>query len=140
MLSKIMSYKTSYKNISKLPLALFVLIILGGCSSSASVQVDRTFPKVLGEPKPVTASIVFAEDFSTFVAQPNENTVIDIGTAQVQVLQNAFAGLFNDVEFVTSRDQITNTKGLVITPLGGRSTGGGAIGKLPECLRGMDQI
>ncbi len=116
MLSKIMSYKTSYKNISKLPLALFVLIILGGCSSSASVQVDRTFPKVLGEPKPVTASIVFAEDFSTFVAQPNENTVIDIGTAQVQVLQNAFAGLFNDVEFVTSRDQITNTKGLVITP------------------------
>ena len=108
--------KESCNDITKLSLALIVLVILGGCSSSASVQVDRTFPKVLGEPKPVTASIVFAEDFSTFVAQPNENTDIDIGTAQVEVLQNAFAGLFNDVEFVTSRDQITNTRGLVITP------------------------
>ena len=108
--------KESCNDITKLSLALIALVILGGCSSSASVQVDRVFPKVLGEPKPVTASIVFAEDFSTFVAQPNENTDIDIGTAQVEVLQNAFAGLFNDVEFVTSREQITNTKGLVITP------------------------
>ena len=120
MLSKNMSYKKTYKesckNISKISLALIVLVILGGCSSSASVQVDRTFPKVLGEPKSVTASIVFLEDFSTFVAQPNENTVIDIGTAQVGVLQDAFAGLCNDVEFGPSRDQITNTKGLVITP------------------------
>ena len=68
-------------------------------------------PQSAGRTKTSDRQHCLSEDFSTFVAQPNENTVIDIGTAQVEVLQNAFAGLFNDVEFVTSREQITNTKG-----------------------------
>ena len=112
--------KITYQNIShsmtRLLLLLTTLLILAGCSSSASVQIDRNFPSVLAKPKPIAASIVLTEEFSNYIAQPNDKTVIDLGSAQVQVMKNAFAGLFNKVEFVTTADQITTDNGLIITP------------------------
>ena len=112
--------KITYQNIchsmTRLLLLLTTLLILAGCSSSASVQIDRNFPSVLAKPKPIAASIVLTEEFSNYIAQPNDKTVIDLGSAQVQVMKNAFAGLFNKVEFVTTADQITTDNGLIITP------------------------
>ena len=112
--------KITYQNIchsmTRLLLLLTTLLILAGCSSSASVQIDRNFPSVLAKPKPIAASIVLTEEFSNYIAQPNDKTVIDLGSAQVQVMKNAFAGLFNKVEFITNTDQITTDNGLIITP------------------------
>ncbi len=95
---------------------LVLLLFLGGCSSSSSVQVDQEFPTVLAIPKPVSAIVVFDESFSTYVAQPNDKTEIAIGSAQVKLLRNAFAGLFEEVEFASSREQITSSNSLVIIP------------------------
>ncbi|MDA8787141.1 hypothetical protein N9N19_06315 [Porticoccaceae bacterium] len=96
--------------------ALLLLGILSGCSSSASVQVNSEFPVVLSEPKPVSASIVFDENFATYVAQPDKNTVIDLGTAQIKLLSNAFTGLFEEVEFVSDRETVNGDYKLVIIP------------------------
>lgn len=100
----------------KVLLGLGLLLLLSGCSSSSSVTVDQEFPTVLAVPKPVSASIVFDESFSTYLAQSNEKTQIALGTAQVKLLRNAFTGLFEEVEFVSSKEQITSTNGLVIIP------------------------
>ena len=96
--------------------ALLLLGILSGCSSSASVQVNSEFPVVLSEPKSVSASIVFDNGFSTYVAQPNKKTEIDLGAAQVKLLSNAFAGLFKQVEFVSDRETVSSDYELVIIP------------------------
>lgn len=92
------------------------LIVLSGCSSSASVQLTDEFPQVLATPKRLSAAIVFEPSFATYIARPNAKTEIDIGSAQVRLLRNAFAGLFSDLEFVSSRDEITDTKAMVIIP------------------------
>lgn len=97
-------------------MVLLLIVALSGCSSSASVRLNSEFPTVLAVPKPVSASIVFQEDFSTYIAQPNDKTVIDIGDAQVKLLKNVFAGLFDQVEYVTAKDQINGINSLVITP------------------------
>ncbi|MDG1164207.1 MAG: hypothetical protein P8P26_03370 [Porticoccaceae bacterium] len=104
------------KTVIRLSAAILLLAILSGCSSSASVQINNDFPTVLAEPQPVSASIVFDKSFSTYIAEPNKNTVIDIGTAQVKLLSNAFTGLFNEVEFVTSTEEISGANSLVIIP------------------------
>ena len=96
--------------------ALFALSILGGCSSSASVQLTGDFPKVLAKPKPLSAAVVFEPSFATYIAQPNAKTVIDMGAAQVRLLRNAFAGLFGRLEFVGSREEITIDNAMVIIP------------------------
>ena len=99
------------------PLTAMLLVgILSGCSSSASVQITSDFPAVLSEPKPVSASIVFDENFATYVAQPDKNTVIDLGTAQIKLLSNAFTGLFEEVEFVSDRETVNGDYKLVIIP------------------------
>ena len=111
MLKKLFN-KTAIKPIA----ALLLVGILSGCSSSASVQVTSDFPTVLSEPKPVSASIVFDESFSNYIAQPNKKTVIDLGTAQVKLLSNAFNGLFDDVEFVSDPEAVIGDHKLVIIP------------------------
>ena len=116
MLIRKITYQNSSRWAMRLLLTLVGLAILAGCSSSASVQVDRTFPSVLAKPKPISASILFTDEFSNYIAQPNDKTVIDMGSAQVKVMKNTFTGLFNDVEFITSTDQMTNDNGLIITP------------------------
>jgi hypothetical protein len=109
---KILFTKTTLKPIA----ALVLLGLLGGCSSSASVQVTSEFPTVLSNPKPLSASVVFDEDFSTYIAQPNAKTAIKLGTAQVELLSNAFAGLFEEVEFVSAREAVNGDHKLVIIP------------------------
>jgi len=96
--------------------ALFILSILSGCSSSASVQLTTDFPQVLAKPKPLSAAVVFDPSFATYIAQPNAKTVIDMGAAQVRLLRNAFAGLFGRLEFVASREEITIDNAMVIIP------------------------
>ena len=96
--------------------AIVILIILSGCSSSASVQLTNDFPQVLAKPKPLSAAVVFEPNFATYIAKPNAKTAIDIGAAQMQLLRNAFAGLFSKLEFVSSREEITSENAMVIIP------------------------
>lgn len=96
--------------------AIISLVILSGCSSSASVQLTNEFPQVLAKPKALSAAVVFEPSFATYVAKPNAKTVIDIGAAQVRLLRNAFAGLFSTLEFVASREEITADNAMVIIP------------------------
>jgi len=95
---------------------LILIVLLAGCSSSASVKITSSFPSVLSEPKPINASILIEDSFATYVGTPNKNTQIDIGASQVNLLNRAFSGLFDNVDFVTSLDQVTAETDLIITP------------------------
>ena len=96
--------------------AIISLVILSGCSSSASVQLTNDFPQVLAKPKALSSAVVFEPSFATYVAKPNAKTVIDIGAAQVRLLRNAFAGLFSTLKFVASREEVTADNAMVIIP------------------------
>ena len=97
--------------------ALLALLLITGCSSSAQVEiVERQFPTVVTKPRPVSASIIFDSQFRDFVAAPSKKTSIEIGSAQTTMLGNAFRGLFNTVEVVSSREEISLNNALVITP------------------------
>ena len=95
---------------------LLAVIVISGCSSSAQVQIDSPFPTVVSKPKAVKAAIVFSDDFKAYVAAPNSRTSIDLGSAQTELLSNAFKGLFRDVEFVSAATDVTLENALVITP------------------------
>ena len=95
---------------------LLAVVFISGCSTSAQVQIDSPFPTVVSKPKPVKAAIVFSEEFKTYVASPNSKTSIDLGSAQTELLSNAFAGLFNQIEFVSAATDVTFDNALVITP------------------------
>lgn len=105
---------------AKSPLQLWfmlaLLLFIGGCSSSASIQIASPFPKVLAEPRAISVAIVFDENFTSYQAQPNKNTQIEIGSAQVELFENAFRGLFEPVQFVTSVEAIQGQVELIITP------------------------
>jgi hypothetical protein len=95
----------------------FALLVITGCSSSAQIQVaERKFPTVVSKPKAVSASIIFDQQFRDFVAMPNKNTSIKIGSAQTTMLGNAFKGLFSNIEIISSRDEVSFENALVITP------------------------
>mgnify|MGYP000320547963 CR=1 FL=1 len=95
---------------------LIAVIFISGCSSTAQVQIDSQFPTVVSKPKPVKAAIVFTEDFKRYIASPNSKTSIDLGSAQTELLSNAFAGLFNEIEFDSAVSDVTFENALVITP------------------------
>ena len=95
---------------------LIAVIFISGCSSTTQVQIDSQFPTVVSKPKPVKAAIVFTEDFKRYIASPNSKTSIDLGSAQTELLSNAFAGLFNEIEFVSAVSDVTFENALVITP------------------------
>ena len=95
---------------------LLAVLFISGCSTSAQVQIDSAFPTVVSKPKAVKAAIVFTDEFKTYVATPNRTTSIDLGSAQTELLSNAFAGLFRDVEFVSTAADVTLENALVITP------------------------
>ena len=90
------------------------MIILGACSSSVQIKVEQNFPLVVSEPKAIHTAIVFDQDFTNYVARPNEKTTIDIGSAQVDLLSKAFLGLFERIEVVSSREQVGADIELVI--------------------------
>ena len=95
---------------------LLALIFISGCSTLAQVQINSPFPTVVSKPKLVKAAIVFSEEFKTYIASPNSKTTIDLGNAQTELLSNAFAGLFNEIEFVSAAADVTFDNALVITP------------------------
>jgi hypothetical protein len=97
-------------------LLAMLALVAAGCSSTTAVRVEQQFPTVLAEPRKINAAIVFDESFRTFVGRPTAKISIDLGTAQVDLLGKAFRGLFENVEEVTSRDQVGPTAELVITP------------------------
>ena len=105
----------SFKKIRTAAL-MFGLMSLYACSSSVQVKVEQQFPSVLFEPREYSAALVLEQDFSTYVAQPNEKTIIDIGSAQVDLLTKAFNGLFQQVEVVASRAEVGPDAQLVIIP------------------------
>ena len=100
----------------KMALLLIAAILVTACSGSAQVKIVQQFPTVVSEPRDIKAAIVFDQTFSTYVARPAEDISIDIGTAQVELLSNAFRGLFQQVQTVTSRDQLSPDTELVIIP------------------------
>lgn len=89
---------------------------LGGCATSASVQVDETFPTVVSKPRDLTAVVVMDEYFRSYQALPLKNVDITFGAAQVDLWSKAFRGLFTDVEVVSSRAEVNPAAELVITP------------------------
>lgn len=90
--------------------------LLTGCSSSVSVRVDQEFPDVVSEPLDLSVVLVMDPEFRAYVATPNENTTIQIGTAQVKLLDKAFKGLFTDVRVVSARHEAGMQPDLVIIP------------------------
>ena len=97
--------------------SVFALLAITGCSSSTQIQVaERQFPSVVSKPKAVSASIIFDAQFRDYVATPNKNTSIDIGSAQTTMLGNAFKGLFSNIEILSSRDQMSFENALVVRP------------------------
>lgn len=95
---------------------MVLLLILAGCSSSTSIQLDTSFPQVLAQPRPINAAIVLDESFSNYSAQPNQYTSMAIGNAQVELFKNAFTGLFDPVAFVSAEEEIQGQPSLVIRP------------------------
>ena len=95
---------------------LLALLFITGCSSSAQVHVQAQFPNVVSQPKSVNAAIVFSDEFKAHIAKPTKNITIDLGAAQTRLLSNAFSGLFDEIEFVSSADQVSLANALVIIP------------------------
>jgi hypothetical protein len=95
---------------------VMVMVTLAGCSSTSQIMVEHEFPTVLAEPRDISASLVFDQDFQTYQAKPNAKTFIDIGNAQVDLLSKAFRGLFRQVEVVSAKDQVGSDSDLVIIP------------------------
>lgn len=100
----------------KAAIAVAGIAFLSGCSSTVSIKVQEPFPSVVFEPRPYHAALVFDPEFSTYVARPNENTTIDIGAAQVELLTKAFKGLFVNVSSAAARAEVAEGAELVITP------------------------
>jgi hypothetical protein len=105
--------------IRKIPNISFLfagLMFLASCSSTAIVEIDTSFPAVLSQPKVLSAVIIFDDEFVSYVGKPNENTSVSIGKAQVDLLKNAFSGLFTTIEFESSIDNLNTDSGIIITP------------------------
>jgi len=100
----------------KIALVLIGAVLVTACGGTVQVKIVQQFPEVVSEPRDIKAAIVFDQAFSTYIARPNENTSIDIGSAQVALLTNAFRGLFQQVQTVTSKDQLNPDTELVIIP------------------------
>jgi len=100
----------------KIALVLIGAVLVTACGGTVQVKIVQQFPEVVSEPRDIKAAIVFDQAFSTYIARPAENTSIDIGSAQVALLTNAFRGLFQQVQTVTSRDQLNPDTELVIIP------------------------
>ncbi len=101
----------------RIPGLLVALVAcLAGCATSASVQVNETFPSVVSNPREVTAVIVMDAQFRSYQALPLKNVDIQFGSAQVDLWSKAFRGLFTNVEVVSSRAEVNPNAELVITP------------------------
>lgn len=97
-------------------LILVTTTLLCGCAKNVSVRVEQSFPRVVAEPRDLSAALVMNQEFRNYIAKPNANTSITIGTAQVDLLSKAFEGLFDEVTVVSSKQEAGAAADLVITP------------------------
>lgn len=97
-------------------LALVLMVFISGCSSTTSITLKEQFPRVVAEPRDLSAAIVMGQEFRSYVAHPNANTHIAIGSSQADVLDKAFRGLFTNVTVVGSKQEVAAGTDLVIVP------------------------
>lgn len=103
--------------ILKTGLLLVTGVLLTGCATSASVNVDGgRFPTVVSQPRDINAAIVMDHTFRNFQALPLEKVDITFGAAQVDLWTKAFDGLFENVQIVNSREEAPAGTDLVIIP------------------------
>jgi hypothetical protein len=100
----------------KTGMALSLVAVLAGCSSTTELRIEEDFPNVVFEPRDFKAAVVFDSGFRAYQARPNDQTFIDIGSAQVDLLSKAFRGLFREVEVLSARAQLGPDTDIVITP------------------------
>ena len=100
----------------KAGLLLIVALASTGCSTTAHVTVEQTFPTVVSAPRSIKAAIVMDPTFRTYHAFPLENTDIRFGTAQVDLWSKAFRGLFDQVEIVTTKAEASADTELFVFP------------------------
>jgi hypothetical protein len=100
----------------KIGMALSLVTVLAGCSSTTELRIEEDFPNVVFEPRDFKAAVVFDSGFRAYQARPNDQTFIDIGSAQVDLLSKAFRGLFREVEVLSARAQLGPDTDIVITP------------------------
>jgi hypothetical protein len=102
--------------IRKTGLIVMAAVSLAGCATSASVQVQHSFPTVVSKPRDISAVIVMDQTFRTYQAVPLKNIDITFGSAQVELWTKAFDGLFERVQVVSSKSEAPSGADLVITP------------------------
>ena len=100
----------------KTGMALSLVAVLAGCSSTTELRIEEDFPNVVFEPRDFKAAVVFDSGFRAYQARPNDQTFIDIGSAQVDLFSKAFRGLFREVEVLSARAQLGPDTDIVITP------------------------
>ena len=98
----------------KTGLLIVAMALLSGCNST--IRVKQEFPEVVAEPVEMNAALVMDDEFSNYRGQPNEKTSIQFGAAQVDLLNKAFSGLFEQVKVVSSKEQAGPETDLVIIP------------------------
>ncbi|NIM69118.1 MAG: hypothetical protein GTN86_01140 [Xanthomonadales bacterium] len=112
-----MTRRAMYTPLRTLGVLVAVTLVAAGCAgSSAHVRIEPGFPTVVAQPREIHAAVVFQQPFRDFVAQTDAKTSIDIGAAQVELLGNAFRGLFSRVDIVSAREQLAPGTELVIIP------------------------
>ena len=95
-------------------LLLGAIAFLSACTSS--VRVEQEFPTVVSKPTDMSVVLVLDRDFRNYQARPNSKTLIQIGSAQVDLFRKAFDGLFSEVKVVSSRGDAGTEADLVIIP------------------------
>jgi hypothetical protein len=87
-------------------LSLIAAAALAGCSSSVVVQSD--FPAPLVEPLPLRMGVIFDDELHNYIYYEElpQHTAwtIDMGDANVGMLEPLFAGMFNQIELIDSVD------------------------------------
>ena len=98
----------------KICLTLLAALVLSACT--ANVRVDEQFPNVVSMPRDLSATLVMNKEFRQQVVEPAEHIVIQLGSAQVELLTKAFSGLFSEVNVVDAKAKVKPGTDLVITP------------------------
>lgn len=93
---------------------VLLAIFLSACT--ANVRIDEQFPSVVSAPHDMNATLVMNHEFQNLQSTPTENIVIQLGSAQVELLTKAFGGLFARVDVVDSISKVPPGTDLVITP------------------------
>lgn len=101
---------------SRLPTGLLIATLVCGCTANVKLPPDQEFPEVVAKPRDLSVTLVLDDAFRTFKADPTENTHLQFGPAQVDLMTKAFRGLFAEVKVVFSKASTGAQTDLVIVP------------------------